>query len=573
MTFNPRWKSILGRRDFLWLGAQGSMALLLSRCASIPGAGPEQGADGSPKSAADQLNSFTRTYGPIDRLSGEQVPQAFSGDNNTRPHSILWNLDSYFSTHSPKGEIEKAPMVIIGGGMSGLFTAYEYRQHQPIILEQAPRFGGNAKGQQWRDLTYSIGAAYIDLPRAGTPMRKFYDELDLEKVLVGRPTSDPAEFNGKIYANFWEGETEPKLATKYEKMNTFFSSLCKEKDRPFPFIPALNQGQFDSVKYYDRYSLHSLLSEVVGGRLPPHLETALEYYCWSTYAASAKEISASAALNFLAQESNPIRIGAGGNARIGEVLLERLVRELPTKNLRTQALVVKVKVHDDHAEVWYEDAERNLRRIHTRCVVMCCPKFVAAKFLEGIESERVNAIKKIKYRSYMTANLLLKKKPKALFYDLFMTGNGKSKYGNLEKWQDEVNATDFVLANFADRSAGVTALTFYRAFPVDGMRAKLNTPEAYSEYRKKFETQIAKSVLPLLELSQADVADLRLTLWGHALPVATPGFYSDGTIEQLRKPFKGRVVFVEQDNWLYPSTQTGATDTILLQEEIRKALA
>jgi len=569
MTGAPRWKSILGRRDFLWLGAQGSMALLLSRCASLPKSGTV--ADREPASAAE-LSSFVKTYGPIDRLSGESVAAAFSGDNNRRPHSILWDLEGYFERTKPEEGLEKAPMVIIGGGMSGLFTAYEYRKYQPIVLEQAARFGGNAKGQQWRDVTYSIGAAYIDLPREGTPMRKFYDELGLEQVLVGRPTSDPAEYGGKIYANFWEGETEPKSKKKYEKMNAFFSQLCKEQERAFPFIPALTDKQFDSVKYYDRHSLHALLSQVVGGRLPPHLETALEYYCWSTYAASAKEVSASAALNFLAQESNPIRIGAGGNARIGEVLLEKLVRELPTRNLRTQAVVVKVKVNDDHAEVWYEDADKKLRRIQTRCVVMCCPKFVAAKFLEGIEDERVAAIKKVTYRSYMTANLLLKRKPKALFYDLFMTGDGKTHYQDLAKWQDDINATDFVLANFADHSANHTSLTFYRAFPLDGMRASLNMPEAYETYRKKFEAQIAKQILPLLELSQNDVADLRLTLWGHALPVPKPGMYSDGTIETLRKPFKDRVVFVEQDNWVYPSTQTGATDTILLKDAILKAL-
>jgi len=203
---------------------------------------------------------------------------------------------------------------------------------------------------------------------------------------------------------------------------------------------------------------------------------------------------------------------------------------------------------------------------------MCCPKFVAAKFLEGIEDERVAAIKKVTYRSYMTANLLLKRKPKALFYDLFMTGDGKTHYQDLAKWQDDINATDFVLANFADHSANHTSLTFYRAFPLDGMRASLNMPEAYETYRKKFEAQIAKQILPLLELSQNDVADLRLTLWGHALPVPKPGMYSDGTIETLRKPFKDRVVFVEQDNWVYPSTQTGATDTILLKDAILKAL-
>jgi protoporphyrinogen oxidase len=45
-------------------------------------------------------------------------------------------------------------------GLSGLITAYPLRKFKPIILEQSPRFGGNAKGQSGRGLEYSIGAAF-----------------------------------------------------------------------------------------------------------------------------------------------------------------------------------------------------------------------------------------------------------------------------------------------------------------------------------------------------------------------------------------------------------------------------
>lgn len=525
----------------------------------------------APRDNSDSRD-FLVKYGPIDRGGGEIAPARFSGDDNTRPHSLLWKLPEYLATHKVESE-EDAALVVVGGGMSGLFTTYQFRKFQPVLLEQAPRFGGNAKGQTWRGMAYSLGSAYLDLPRPGTPMAEYYNELKLEDILVGRPSSDPGEYNGKIYAGFWEGESEPNAKHSYARMNRFFEDLCAEKERPFPFVPSLTAGQRESLRHYDRENLHACLSRVMGGKIPPHLETALEYYCWSTYAASAKELSAAAALNFLAQESNPIRIGAGGNARVGERLLERLAGELPRQNLRPGSVVVQVKADGDRTSVLYEDANGKLRRIRAKAVVMSCPKFVAAKVIDGLEPERLAAISRLKYRSYMTAHLLLKKRPKQTFYDLFMTGNGRPDYAHFEKWQERTNATDFVLGNFADPRVDVSIFTFYRAFPYDGARAQLYKPDAYSEFKKRFEDQIARQILPMFNLRQTDIADLRLTLWGHALPVAAQGIYSDNTIDQLRAPFRGRIFFIEQDNWAYPSTQTGGTDSILLRDEIRKVLA
>ncbi len=551
------------RREFLRLTTHSGLALLLSRCANLT------------REPSSNLNAsdFLSQYSPIDRTLGDKVPQAFSGDSFARPHEILWDLSNFYATHQVEGKVEEAPLVIIGGGVSGLFSAFEYREHRPIVLEQAARFGGNAKGQSWRGLDYALGSAYIDRPHPGTPMAHFYNELKLDEITTERKTTDPVAYKNKLYFSFWDGESDPANKAKYQKIGKFFSDLYHEKERAFPLIPSLNAEEQASVRYFDQWDLHTFLSKLVGGKLPPQLETAFEHYCWSTYAGSAKELSSAAALNFLAQEIEPIRVSAGGNARIAERLLERLTAELPLQNLRAGCLVVKVKVEGNGVLVHYLDPQNKLRAIRARSAILSCPKFVANKILEEIEPERVTSIEKLRYRSYMTANLLLKGKSARHFYDLFMIGKGKINLNDVKESQQKQNATDFVMANFASPHPDATVLTFYRAFPADGMRKELIMPDSYNHYYREFEQQIDREILPMMNFKKSQIVDLRLTRWGHALPLAEKGIYSGNTIANLRKPFRDRVFFIEQDNWAYPSLQTGATDCVLMKKEITKALS
>ncbi len=561
-----RWEQILQRREFMKWSLAGGATLLMS---STPG----RLYSAIASSAKDPVQDYLLKYGPIDRTLGDHAPKQFFGDVNERPHKALWSLPQYLENRKIEGPIEEVPLVIVGGGVAGLFTAYTHRKQKPIVLEQALRLGGNAKGQSWRGLDYALGSAYIDEPHAGTPMDQFYKELNLDDFMVPRTVADLVEYKGKLYRNFWDGETDPAEKEKYEKLARFFTDITSEKERPFPFIPSLNAGQLESLKYYDQWDLHALLSKVVGGKLPEQLETAIEHYCWSTYAGSAKELSAPGALNFLAQEVRPIRIAAGGNARIAERLVERILKDVPRTNLRTSAIALKVKVEANHVFVTYEDAEGKLRQIKAKAAVLSCPKFVVKRILENIEPERSEKISKLRYRSYMTANLLINKKMEKQAYDVFMVGKGKTNFSDMKAAHDNVYTTDFVMGNYSDiKNTNVSVFTFFCAFPYDGVRAEINKPEAYDLHRKRFEGIIAKDILPLMKLKSSDIIDLRLTRWGHALPLTSRGIYRDDTIPVLRKPFKDRVFFVEQDNWSYPSLQTGATDTILMRDEIRRLL-
>ena len=88
------------------------------------------------------------------------------------------------------------------------------------------------------------------MPYTGTPMARYYEELKLKEIFRERPDSDPVEVDGKMYMKFWEGETETsaKEKQKYQRIEAFFKKLCAEKERPFPFIPALNPAQLKSVR-------------------------------------------------------------------------------------------------------------------------------------------------------------------------------------------------------------------------------------------------------------------------------------------------------------------------------------
>src|SRR5690606_6622184 len=116
---------------------------------------------------------------------------------------------------------EETDLAVIGGGLSGLFTAYAFRKHNPIVLEQASRFGGNAKGQSWRGTDFGMGSAYFPLPEKGGPMHRFYQELALDELVQMAPTSEPMLTDRGLVSDFWNGAAAPQHKATYAKRHAF----------------------------------------------------------------------------------------------------------------------------------------------------------------------------------------------------------------------------------------------------------------------------------------------------------------------------------------------------------------
>lgn len=95
---------------------------------------------------------------------------------------------------------------------------------------------------------------------------------------------------------------------------------------------------------------------------------------------------------------------------------------------------------------------------------------------------------------------------------------------------------------------------------------------------KPFETYSAAIVpqvdriLGLFGLARKDVEQVRLTRWGHAMPVCAPRLIVDGVVEKLRRPLDGTIYFVQQDNWALPAVENSVLDARQYAEEIRAGL-
>jgi len=558
---SPRFPSNpLSRREVLALGSSGAVALLLTRCASL---GTPSGQAGAPTSALP--------FGPIDHTLGDLAPPAFAGEEPEPAHSILWDRDTFLAAAPPPETVERVPLVVVGGGISGLATAWQLRRHQPLVLERSPRFGGSSRGQSWRGIDYAIGAAYFIRPDAGSPIETFLDGLALAPRV--KTEEDPVILAGERFDAFWEGASTRVGAAQIRRLARHFRAVLEEEEgQLFPDIPVIDPQRRAHVDALDRRSFLDYLQEVAGGPLHPHAASVIEHYCWSSLGASMGEVSAAAGLNFYASEFGEVCVLPGGNAAVAERLVERLAAELPPGRLRPACLVVDVQAGDDGVLVRYADAGGTVRTVMARAVVLACPKFIAGRVVRELEEARLAAIARLRYRAYLVANVLLARGVTHDFYDLFLAGDGTAPYPDVEAAAQRQGATDVVLATWARPQGDHTVLTLYRALPFDGGRAAVYDDHSYASYRAEFARQLEREILPLVGARHGDVVDLRVARWGHPLPVAEVGFIADRLPEVLGAPFRERVFFVQQDTWALPAFETAVTEAILTAPKITRVL-
>jgi phytoene dehydrogenase-like protein len=514
---------------------------------------------------------------PINRGLGELAPRIWFADYPEKAHKVLWDKAGYIASlgkNIPQPK-ERVPLVVIGGGIAGLFSAYILRQHKPIILEQAPRFGGNSKGQSWHGVDYSIGAAYFIEPEADSEIDVILKELGVDKLWKLKSEEGPVAVNNKIFTDFWSGESaggDAHAKAQFVKLAEYFRKVNEGEEITYPDIPITDPEIVEYINELDRETFKAHLERIIGEPLVPQIEAAIEHYCWSSLGASSTEISAASGLNFYAAEFGSIAVLPGGNSAVAERVLERLASELPATNLRPDCLVYDVTTVADGVVVSYQDGGGNAHAIHAKAVVMACPKFVVNRVLTDIEPERKAAIQKLKYRSYLVANICIKGGGKAPFYDLYLLGEGTTKASDPRTSSDKQKVTDVIYANYAKGVAGSTVLTLYRGLPYDSARVEVLAPDSYQRYRAEFEAQLKNSILPMLKIAPDAIVDMRIARWGHPLPVAAVGLIADGVAETLRKPFKDRIFFIEQDNWALPAFETSLTEAQLWAPQVDNVL-
>lgn len=531
----------INRREFMRTGLSATALSLLPFRFSLPRAQ----AFGGPAEYPIQ---------PIGAVSS----QIFNGDEVDRTHRILWDVHGYIRQMGGiPAPSEEHGVVVIGGGIAGLTAAYALRDQAPLLLEQDRAFGGNSKGEQIGQSSYSIGAAYIMAPRAGTPIARYLTELGLLPYARAEKGEDTTVFMQNRFAKgFWQGVTDPASRQAFER----FVAVLIEFNRRFE----ASNGDEPWILELDKLTFDQWLAASFGP-IHPHIREYLQLYCWSSFTASLDEVSASQMLEFISAETGTLLAFPGGNAAIAQAAYARLVAKVGSARVRSRCIVVQVTVEANGVLVTYADPEGRLKTVRAKTAIFAAPKFVAKHVIQNLPEEQLRAMKAISYRGYVVANLLLDRRIESPSYELYcLQGEVPPTPGPMR--QSKRPFTDVVFGSWAQHDrTDRSVLTVYKAFAFDGDRQYLFNPATHD----KFRGQVLEGIQPVLQglgLGPQNIQVVRMTRWGHSLPVAWRGLIASGVAEKAHQPVGGRLFFANQDNWANPSFETAFEEALTAAE-------
>ena len=483
------------------------------------------------------------------RVITDVAQTAYTGDDFTRPHAFLWQRVQRLAALGGAPEpSERANVVVVGGGVSGLCSAYLLRDLHPVLLEQGAQLGGNSRGEQWGDLRYSIGAAYISPTEPGGVIDRLFRELGIADELRRSDSSDGGGYvlGGRLHDGFWHGESDPARAGEFRRV---FDRLKRYYDAEYVDIPP-EAGQDEALRRLDVITFDAWVTQNLG-TLHPHVAEAFDLYAWSTYGGTVREISAAQMLYFLSSDVQDVAAFPGGNSCISQALARKLEARLPIGSLRPQSLVVEVAPHPEGVTVTYQDQAGILRTILAKKCVVACAKFIAKHIVQGLPAAQLAAMRKLRYRAYIVANVLLRRRTPMEAYDCWRLTGARSQSPRAGFAQRPF--TDLLFAGWAQHDRPEhSGLTLYKALAYDGGRAEVFADGSFASQKAKFEAAIPE-IVQMLGVTEADVAGVRVTRWGHPLPLAERGLISDGIAARACAPVDGRIFFAQQDNWCSPA--------------------
>lgn len=500
---------------------------------------------------AGRIGAVASPLLPVD--PGVFSTSQFNGDNESIPHDLLWDREGFVKRMGGlPGPSESCDVLIIGGGMAGLLTSYLAPQKDVICLEQAPNFGGNSKGETSGAHIFSQGAAYICVPDNDSSLAQLLRELSLK----GRvETTTPILFNDALHQNLWSASAAPSAHSDFERVR---ARLLDIYDNSLPGIP-LNgaPAEIADVKRLDQITFEKWLQTEFGSIHPLVLEY-LQMYCWSSFNASTSELSAAQALNFVAGECGGVMSFSGGNAAIAQALYKTLLTRRGPSSLRANSFVIDVTVDKNNVRVTtFENG--TLKTIEAEKAVFAAPKFLARSVMPAIDASVLKVISNLNYRSYLVANVKLRETFEAPAFDVYSL-NGAVPPAPSAMKKPERKMTDVICADWAEQTASESSvLTLYMPMPFDGARQFLFHPDSHDKYRNAVLAELTLK-LPALGFKNTNANQLiegvRMTRWGHAIPLAACNFIASGNAEILDQGIRGRLFFAGQDVWANPAFET-----------------
>lgn len=530
-------------------------------------------------------------WSKLDALAWAQAGGRFSGDDLDLAHRLLFDPAQTLAGGTPRLDPELYDVLIVGGGIAGLTAGYKLRHRKLLLLERDPEVGGVSKSENWQGIEYATGAAYIIDPAADSEDPReaagfaLLEELGLRArgEDLERDRSRERRLSGDANHVLFTNRQVLKESDAYSRRNRKFFEHVLDSDN-YPSVPPTDR---ELAVALDRLSFAAFLRDaalqkkIYGktvGKISPLGWEAIEYYCWGAFGTSASETSAYHGLNFFAAEYGDILVFPGGNGYITKRLGERIARDNP-QAIRTGAWVLRLERDGDawSATTWENGV---LRRYRAKCAVFASPLFLAPVLMPSLPASQKQAIGTLDYRSYVVANVLLRRPAGKVFpASAFQNGYELTRVHGVDPFREgaaQLNRkkvfSDAILADFASgRHPSHAVLTVYRPYPYADGRAEL-MGASYAE----IETEVRREVLAGFSahgLAIGDIEGVRLARWGHPMIITRPGQLVDGTLERATQPQPG-LFYAHTDvtgSPAYENALAAAHDAVAAAEAYLKA--
>lgn len=532
----------------------------------------------------------TPVWTKLDALAWMQAPGAFGGDDFARAHELLQDPDATIAKYgTPTAHPDLLDVVVVGGGIAGLTTAYRLRDRHVLLLEAAPDTGGVSKSETWQGIEYAIGAAYIIDPDPDSEdarelagfrlleelgLRARGEDLTKDRTRQRRLSGDASHV---VFSN---RRVIPEALVYTLRNRRFFEHVLDSDD--YPGVPPENPALVEAL---DRISFRRFLEDTAlqrkiygrtTGSFSPFGWEAIEYYCWGAFGTTAAETSAYHGLNFFAAEFGDVLVYPGGNAFIAKRLAERIRGAKPTA-IRTGEWTLRVEKDGAGFAVttW---AGARLHRYRSRAVVFAAPLFLAPTIVPWLPEAQRTAIETFSYRSYVVANVLLRRPAGRIFASrAFRNGYELTRIHGIDvrrtPAQDISGSkvySDAILADFVSPHPTHAVLTVYRPYPYDGGASNL-LDLTYDGIEAEIRREVLAGFGPH-GLRADDIEGVRLARWGHPMLVTRPGQMADGTLRTAAQPQPG-LCFAHTDVNGAPAYENALAAAFDAVETVRKHLA
>jgi protoporphyrinogen/coproporphyrinogen III oxidase len=457
------------------------------------------------------------------------------GEHNEICHKVRDGFDFQIPPVSARKDV-----VIVGGGVSGLAAAYYIKDHEWMLLEKEPHWGGNAFGMDSHGATYATGAAFmLDDKDDAAQLAK-----ELELGLLPINSWDGTIHNGEFVADTW-GEGIDKLPYP-EKVREDFKKFRKE-------ILAIDlDKRRDEL---DQVPLTNFLKDYT-----PELRQWWDGYGPSNWGAMSHETSAMLAIDDLQSNAGENRSSTrstwpGGNG----ALTKKLAEKLQAKNaahMLAAATIIAVEEQKNEVHVTYTHAGQ-LKTVAAKAVIMATPKFITARIVKNLPEAQREAMMKIRYIPYPVVNLVYEKPVFDKGYDTWCPGN---------------SFTDFIVADWTVRNQP----NFNPKVHIISCYTPLHENERYrlltDEGARDVATKVLRDFKHLMPSTNVDPIEVHIYRRGHPMYMGTPGTFTK--VQPIARKAMKRIFFACTDSEGPLSTTVGGIQAAKRSlKEMESALA